>query len=162
QEMLEEDLRMVQRFLKAKTYRELAEELEKMAWMKLGVNRKKEVSQEKILQVKELRAEVKDLVKDLAAQYFYEDPEEILQDLGICRPYMEELARLVKLFARQFEEKKRSRNLIDFSDMEQYALRILTRMEEGQRAPSDVAGEYQRQFQEIMIDEYQDSNLIQE
>ena len=42
--MLEEDLRMVQRFLKAKTYRELAEELEKMAWMKLGVNRKKEVS----------------------------------------------------------------------------------------------------------------------
>ena len=79
-------------------------------------------------------------MKDLAAQYFYEDPEEILQDLGICRPYMEELARLVKLFARQFEEKKRSRNLIDFSDMEQYALRILTRMEEGQRAPSDCGG----------------------
>ena len=46
--------------------------------------------------------------------------------------------------------------------MEQYALRILTRMEEGQRVPSDVAVEYQRQFQEIMIDEYQDSNLIQE
>ena len=162
QEMLEEDLQMVLSFLEAKTYQELGEKIGKTAWMKLGVNRKKEVSQEKILQVKEIRDQVKELVKDLTAQYFYEEPEEILRDLGICRPYMEELARLVKLFAGQFEEKKRSRNLIDFSDMEQYALRILTRKEGEERVPSDVAGEYQRQFYEIMIDEYQDSNLIQE
>ena len=52
--------------------------------------------------------------------------------------------------------------MIDFSDMEQYALRILTeKTEEGFR-PSAVAREYQEQFREIMIDEYQDSNLIQE
>ncbi len=82
--------------------------------MKLGVNRKKEVSQEKILQVKEIRDQVKELVKDLTGQYFYEEPEEILRDIKICRPYMEELARLVKLFTGQFEEKKRSRNLIHF------------------------------------------------
>ena len=95
QEMLEEDLQMVLSFLEAKTYQELGEKIGKTAWMKLGVNRKKEVSQEKILQVKEIRDQVKELVKDLTAQYFYEEPEEILRDLGICRPYMGELARPV-------------------------------------------------------------------
>lgn len=130
--------------------------------MRLKACRDQEVSEEKILQVKGIREEVKDMVKDLASQYFYEEAEVILADLKLCRPYMEELARLTKLFAVRFEEKKRSRNLIDFSDMEQYALRILTREEHGRRVPSDTAEEYQRQFYEIMIDEYQDSNLIQE
>ena len=52
--------------------------------------------------------------------------------------------------------------MIDFSDMEQYALRILTEKTEAGLGPSKRAEEYQKQFQEIMIDEYQDSNLIQE
>ena len=53
-------------------------------------------------------------------------------------------------------------NMIDFSDMEQYALRILTQKTENGFVPSKIAEEYQKQFEEIMIDEYQDSNLIQE
>lgn len=52
--------------------------------------------------------------------------------------------------------------MIDFSDMEQYALRILTQKTENGFVPSKIAEEYQKQFEEIMIDEYQDSNLIQE
>ena len=52
--------------------------------------------------------------------------------------------------------------MIDFSDMEQYALRILTDKTDEGFAPSVIAREYQQQFLEIMIDEYQDSNLIQE
>ena len=52
--------------------------------------------------------------------------------------------------------------MIDFSDMEQYALRILTERAEEGFQPSAVAREYQQQYIEIMIDEYQDSNLIQE
>lgn len=52
--------------------------------------------------------------------------------------------------------------MIDFSDMEQYALRILTDQTEEGMVPSEIAEEYQQQFVEIMIDEYQDSNLIQE
>ena len=46
--------------------------------------------------------------------------------------------------------------------MEQFALQILTRKENGKRVPSEVAKEYQNTFEEVMIDEYQDSNLIQE
>ena len=52
--------------------------------------------------------------------------------------------------------------MIDFSDMEQYALRILTEKTDDGLLPSSIAKEYQQQFLEIMIDEYQDSNLIQE
>lgn len=65
-------------------------------------------------------------------------------------------------FAERFEEQKRAQNMIDFSDMEQYALRILTQKTENGFVPSKIAEEYQKQFEEIMIDEYQDSNLIQE
>ena len=53
-------------------------------------------------------------------------------------------------------------NVIDFSDMEQFALQILAKKTEEGFEPSEVAKEYQDQFREIMIDEYQDSNLIQE
>lgn len=67
---------------------------------------------------------------------------------------------LVRLFAERFEEQKRAQNMIDFSDMEQYALRILTQKTENGFVPSKIAEEYQKQFEEIMIDEYQDSNLI--
>ena len=52
--------------------------------------------------------------------------------------------------------------MIDFQDMEQFALQILTEEKDGSLVPSAVAREYQEQFEEVMIDEYQDSNLIQE
>ena len=126
------------------------------------MNKDKTVSEDKIAQVKKLREMVKGVVKNIAAQYFYETPEAMIEDMNLCAPAMEELADLVRLFGSRFEEKKRSQNMIDFSDMEQYALRILTQKTEKGFVPSPVALEYQKQYQEIMIDEYQDSNLIQE
>ena len=75
---------------------------------------------------------------------------------------MKMLVLLVQAFAEAFSEKKRQRNLLDFSDMEQFALRILTEEKEGKLVPSAVAQEYQERFEEVMIDEYQDSNLVQE
>lgn len=65
-------------------------------------------------------------------------------------------------FCRGIFGEKRQRNLLDFSDMEQFALRILTEEKEGKLVPSAVAQEYQERFEEVMIDEYQDSNLVQE
>lgn len=75
---------------------------------------------------------------------------------------MHELVSLVKEYQRVLAAKKAEKNLIDFRDMEQFALQILTRKENGKRVPSEVAKEYQNTFEEVMIDEYQDSNLIQE
>ena len=65
--------------------------------------------------------------------------------------------------SKKLTEKKREKNLLDFEDMEHLALQILLKEEEnGQMVPSDTALEYREQFVEILIDEYQDSNLVQE
>lgn len=156
------DMQMAGAMKKEETFEGLSRQMRAIKWAKLAPNRDKNVSVQKAEQVKALREEVKALLKDMAAQYFYEDMEGILEDIRLCRPHIEELADLVGEFARRFEEKKREKELIDFSDMEQYALQILTVKEGGAFSPSAVAREYQEQFLEIMIDEYQDSNLIQE
>ncbi|WP_448862458.1 helicase-exonuclease AddAB subunit AddA [Dorea sp.] len=159
---LEKDLIVIEDLQSARTYRQQSEAFANVKWARLPVNKDKTVSEEKITQVKKLREMVKGVVKNIAAQYFYETPEAMIEDMNLCAPAMEELADLVRLFGSRFEEKKRSQNMIDFSDMEQYALRILTQKTEEGFVPSPVALEYQKQYQEIMIDEYQDSNLIQE
>ena len=159
---LEKDLIVIENLQSARTYRQQSEAFANVKWARLPVNKDKTVSEDKIAQVKKLREMVKGVVKNIAAQYFYETPEAMIEDMNLCAPAMEELADLVRLFGSRFEEKKRSQNMIDFSDMEQYALRILTQKTEKGFVPSPVALEYQKQYQEIMIDEYQDSNLIQE
>ena len=159
---LEKDLIVIEDLQSARTYRQQSEAFANVKWARLPVNKDKTVSEEKITQVKKLREMVKGVVKNIAAQYFYETPEAMIEDMNLCAPAMGELADLVRLFGSRFEEKKRSQNMIDFSDMEQYALRILTQKTEKGFVPSPVALEYQKQYQEIMIDEYQDSNLIQE
>ena len=162
EDALEDDLRMVERVLGAETYQGLSEYMGDISWMKLPPNRDKTVSSDKADQVKLIRDEVKELMKELNQQYFYAEPEIILKDIKGCQPMVRELTSLVEKFAERFEEKKRTKNMIDFSDMEQYAMKILTEKTEGGFCPTAAAEEYQEQFLEIMIDEYQDSNLIQE
>ncbi len=159
---LRKDLQILDSLKAAKGYQEQVEAFGNISWSRLATNKDKTVSELKIKQVKELRDEVKKLIKTIVSQYFYAPIEEILSDLKMCKGSVEELVELVLNFAKAFQEKKRERNLIDFSDMEQYALRILTEEKEGELVPSFVAREYQDFFKEIMIDEYQDSNLIQE
>lgn len=76
---------------------------------------------------------------------------------------MEALADLILLFDKKYKEKKREKGIIDFNDIEHFALQILTEIdEEGDVNPSEVALYYREKFEEIFVDEYQDSNLIQE
>ena len=159
---LEDDLRQIERLEQAEGYEETYEAIHHIKWARLAPNRKNQASEEAVSFVKRVRDEVKGTVKDLMTLYYELPAEDVLAEIGRCRPDMQMLARLTADFSRRFEEMKRSRNMIDFDDMEQYAMRILTREEDGKLVPSKVAEEYQKQFYEIMIDEYQDSNLIQE
>lgn len=129
---------------------------------KLKANRDKAVSKELAEAVKDIRKQTKGLLTEITKNYLYQSPEELVKDMQIGKETTAELVRLTEEFAAAFSEKKRNRNLIDFGDMEQLALQILTEEREGELCPSAVAEEYQKRFQEIMIDEYQDSNLIQE
>ncbi len=158
---LEDDLRQIERLEQAEGYEETYEAIQRINWKRLASNRKNQASEEKANFVKRVRDNVKDMIKDLKSLYYELPGEDVLAEIGRCRPYMQMLARLTTDFSKRFEEIKRSRNMIDFDDMEQYAMRILTREEDGRLVPSKVAEEYQKQFYEIMIDEYQDTNYAQ-
>ncbi|KMZ52482.1 helicase-exonuclease AddAB subunit AddA [Dorea sp. D27] len=162
EEALLSDREIVNTFLAAGSYGQMYEAAADVRWTKLKANRDKTVSEEKAALVKAAREEVKKTVNDLCSQYLCQDAEGAVEDMTLCRRAMSVLASLVDEFACRFEERKRDQNMIDFSDMEQYALRILAAKEGSDFVPTAVAREYQQRFQEIMIDEYQDSNLIQE
>ena len=162
-EMLEADQKVLRKLFAAKSYEEMYEALkEKPAWKTLSRKKDDAVDPTKREQVRAYRDTWKKLIDDIRNNYFFQSPSEMEADRKICIPVMHELVSLVKEYQRVLAAKKAEKNLIDFRDMEQFALQILTRKENGKRVPSEVAKEYQNTFEEVMIDEYQDSNLIQE
>ena len=76
---------------------------------------------------------------------------------------LKKLEGLILEYQQEFEKKKRERNIVDFSDVEHFALQILcTQNENGEIEKTQIAKSYEEKFEEIAIDEYQDSNLVQE
>ncbi len=113
--------------------------------------------------VKAIRDEVKKNVADLKKFLFQISLEDTLNDMAVCQEAVEELVSLTLSFKKMLDQSKRDKNVIDFSDMEHFALQILLRKDEdGKVVPSNTALELQDYFAEIMIDEYQDSNEVQE
>lgn len=124
--------------------------------------KKSDVSEEKKEKVKRNREQLKDLVKGIRERYFYKDSQGILQEMQLCRKPVEELVHLTGEFMEKFSQKKRQKNILDFSDMEHFALDILVKKENGTLVYTPAAEEFSQRFEEILIDEYQDSNLVQE
>ncbi len=156
------DQLMFSRWSKIENFREMQEAFSEVKWTTLARNKDKIVSEEKIALVKSVRDEVKKSVDKMKKQYFFDSAQELQRDMLATRENMEVLAKMTSDFTDAFSQKKRSRNLIDFEDMERFALEILTEEQNGEFVPSLVAQELQDKYEEIMIDEYQDSNLVQE
>lgn len=159
---LTEDLVQIEQLLEAEDITSMCSVIANIKWARLASNRDDSVDLTKADAVKEARAAVKALVADLQKKFLFAAPDVMLKDIAYCAPVVEELMNLVKDFGQAFQEKKAKKSIIDFSDMEQFALQILSVKEENGRVPSAIAKEYQKRFAEVMIDEYQDSNLIQE
>ncbi|MBQ6813997.1 MAG: helicase-exonuclease AddAB subunit AddA [Lachnospiraceae bacterium] len=114
-------------------------------------------------QITTIRDGYKKTIKSLANKYFSRKYKDIMEDVAACHPVVETLVNLVLKFKEAYSEAKRDKDLVDFSDLEHFALEILTRSdEEGNVVPTDIANQMAEDFYEIMIDEYQDSNLVQE
>lgn len=150
-------------------------------------------------QVKALRENEKDILKDLGSRYFTVGEEELPLLLECCREPVEMLVELTREFIRLYGEKKREKNILDFTDMEHFALEILMERVEDEGANeqafemtfgnqenshitksekktsgyedkkrevvyrmSQAARELSMKYDEVMVDEYQDSNLVQE
>ena len=113
--------------------------------------------------VKSIRTEVKEQLGDLQKRFFFKTRDQVLGQMEICREAVEALVDLTLAFKEAFDAKKRDKNILDFNDIEHFALSILVRRdEEGRCVPTETAMEYRSHFHEILIDEYQDSNLVQE
>ncbi|WP_409274326.1 helicase-exonuclease AddAB subunit AddA [Neobacillus sp. SCS-31] len=110
------------------------------------------------------RDKAKKMVTGLRDELFSRRPESFLRDMEEMKPVISTLTGLVRKFSERFEAAKRERGIVDFSDLEHYCLDILTQGgEEGVRlAPSAAALSYRNQFREVLVDEYQDTNMVQE
>ncbi|WP_341278420.1 helicase-exonuclease AddAB subunit AddA [Paenibacillus sp. FSL H8-0537] len=115
-------------------------------------------------QAKDLRDGAKKLLATLADELFGRTPEQFLEELQELAPLMAALSELIIDFGKRYEAAKREKGLLDFGDLEHYCLRILRTEDSSveQTLPSNAALEYQNQFDEILLDEYQDMNMVQE
>lgn len=114
-------------------------------------------------QAKEKRDQVKKKYNKIKEKYFTANSEQIMQDMIQMYPKLAGLRDLVFEFEAAFVKEKLEKNVMDFHDIEHFALKILVQTDEkGEKKPTAIALEYRKKFKEIAIDEYQDSNLIQE
>lgn len=124
----------------------------------------KDADKEKQEQVKKIRDNiVKKGVNSIKERFFSTDYEEIITQMKGIYPIVKCLCNLVMDFHDKFRGKKVSKGIIDFNDFEHYCLDILTEKDDkGNIIPSEISLELRKKYEEILIDEYQDSNLIQE
>ena len=108
---------------------------------------------------------IRDIVKEnlkILGNILVCDSKTANEDIFDMYPILLNLRNIILEFEEEFSKRKREKNIVDFHDVEHFALKILIREKEGKIVPSDIAKKYQEKYQEIAIDEYQDSNLVQE
>ena len=114
---------------------------------------------------KKVRDDVKkDVIKTLQAVYFSATPEEWLDGMRAMKPVMDGLVTLTLDFAQAYGAAKKEKGWIDFSDLEHFCLQILLAPDASPEhpVPSAAAEELRSQYEEVFIDEYQDTNGVQE
>ena len=176
-ELTEAEIEQLERLTSCKDLKEQAAKVPAVTFARLPSKKDDSVDPAKRELAKAIRNSVKDTLSDLSESYFKTPLELAVEQGKACREPLRMLLDLVLEFDRRLLAAKQERHLIDFSDMEHYALQILLKREKVEESggtgtdrtetkyrivPSDVAMEYRQYFQEILIDEYQDSNLVQE
>lgn len=126
-----------------------------------------------------LRGSVKDTLSELRTSFFTGNEEQVCRQMESCKTALDALLDVTLSFKEAFDAAKREKNVLDFDDIEHFALQVLLRKEDGESAsqrnaqgstngfwggyvPTETALAYRSSYQEILIDEYQDSNLVQE
>ena len=112
--------------------------------------------------VKGIRDQVKKKINGLKEDIFSMSPEEMLYGIKSSYPFIKKLSDITLEFTKRFSDKKRDKNMLDFNDLEHLALKILINYENDNIEPSKVALKFREFFDEVLVDEYQDSNNVQE
>ena len=109
--------------------------------------------------VKDMRDnDIKERIKKIKSKFLFANPDKMRKDVSRLRPVVNALIELVLDYRAGYSAEKRARNLVDFNDLEHYAIQILWQ----NGSASDVALSLSAKYDEVMIDEYQDTNEVQE
>lgn len=157
---LSEDIALFDGMTDVTGYVGMQEFLNKISFGRIAVIRKFDGDEKKKERVKSMRDAAKKKVDGIKQKYFGMSIELMYEQLERQRPFVKELIRLSLEFYDAMEAVKIRKRVFDFSDIEHFALRIL--VDEQTLKPTETAREFSKHFEEIMIDEYQDSNQVQE
>lgn len=157
---LSEDIALFDGMADVTGYVGMQEFLNKISFGRIAVIRKFDGDEKKKERVKSMRDATKKKVDGIKQKYFGMSIELMYEQLERQRPFVKELIRLSLEFYNAMEAVKTRKRVFDFSDIEHFALRIL--VDEQTLEPTETAREFSKHFEEIMIDEYQDSNQVQE
>lgn len=108
-------------------------------------------------QIKTLRERCKKAAGELMKQ-FGSTSESLLADMALVRPAMHGLISLVEDFSQAYTREKLRKSLLDFGDLEHCAVRLLV---DSAGQPTELARQWGSRYAEIMVDEYQDTNQVQ-
>lgn len=160
---IEDDIKQLEAISSLNDYSEYYNFFQNISFSKLKNQSLKDAAPEKEKNkniVQAGRNQIKDAIKEIKNTYFSVPISDILEQVKKLEPIVSELSRLALCYTEMMEEKKRDKRIADFSDVEHFALKVFVDEETGERTAT--AKEFSRHFDEIMIDEYQDSNQIQE
>lgn len=163
---LKQDLEIVESLNHAESFSKVCEAFMSVKKPRLSGRKKKADVIDKALQeqCKSLRDRAYKLIGEIQGAYFYREKEELLHEIKIVQKPLTALIQLTELFLERYSQKKSEENLMDFDDMEHFALDLLIDHfdKNGKPVPSQIAAEKSEAYEEIYIDEYQDSNFIQD
>jgi len=165
-ETIDTDLEQLQRLLvaKDKSWTALYEEMQNVHFKTAKPCKGDAYDADLLKQVTKLRDDSKKIVNKLKDELFSRKPEAYLKDLNEMKPSIDMLIALVKEFGHKFQQIKQEKGLVDFSDLEHYCLEILRDPSSTMTnlVPSEASLGYRLQFAEVLVDEYQDTNMVQE
>lgn len=159
---LEQDVQMLEKLEHIQKFDEYVQILSELSFAALPRKKDDQVDSRIREQVKGIRDQVKEMLKSLRENYFSGKLEEVLKQMQVCQVPVCALIHLARDFMEEYGKRKREKNLLDFSDLEHFALDILVEQENGEIRYTSAARELSEQFEEILIDEYQDSSFVQE
>lgn len=115
-------------------------------------------------EVKEFHQKVREQINSQKENVFTAPAEELQREAAVIYPLLEEYMALTKRFAEIYFLCKKEKNVYDFDDLEHFALELLVESydKQGEAQPSETAKELSKKYKMIFVDEYQDTNLVQE
>jgi len=159
-ETAELDFKLIQeaiRLIESGTWEDLYNYFSKVSWDRMKAVKKDSCDPALQERAKKRREDAKKIVTGIKDSFFIRKPERLVEEIRLMAPIIETLVALTEDFSVRYKAAKIERGLVDFSDLEHYALEILTVEEAGVLLPSPIALDFQARFKEVLVDEYQDS-----